>query len=231
MKQRILKSAVFSLFLATLFLVSCEQDTFEQFFSADTEDFVDQSLFEIEERGNMGRFGCYDLVFPVTINFPDESSAEVEDYEGLRTAIGEWKEANPDAEARPSLAFPIEVMSEDGELITVEDQAGLRELKRECRRGFFNGRGHRGHGGRCGKCFTIVYPVSVAFPDGTTTEFEDRRDMKTAIRAWKAANPDAEERPELVFPIQVELEEDESIVEVADKEALAALREECRGDN
>ncbi len=231
MKKFFLKSAIFSLTLSCIFLTSCQEDgLFSQFQHEEIQEFVDQSLFEIEERGSLGRFGCYELVFPITLNFPDETSAEIEDYESFRTSIEDWKEANPDAEGRPELAFPIEVTTEEGELISVADMSELRELKRECA-GDFGRRGHRGHGGKCGKCFEIVYPVSLAFPDDTTVEFEDRQALKQAIRDWKEANPDAEERPSLVFPIEVQMEEDESIVEVASAEELKALKEECRGDN
>ncbi len=194
--------------------------------SADVQEYVDEVVFRMEESGNVGRFGCYELVFPITISYPDGSTGEVADYDALRAAIADWKEANPEANERPEFAFPVEVLSEDGEVISVANKEELRELKRACRRDFFNRRGHKGHSGRCGSCFTIVFPVSVSFPDGSTAEAADRMALKDLVRDWKANNPDSTERPELVFPVTVEFE-DETTTEVNSIEELKALRESC----
>ncbi|MEL6941397.1 MAG: hypothetical protein AAFO82_01910, partial [Bacteroidota bacterium] len=192
-------------------------------------DYVDQSMYEIEERGSFGRFGCYELIFPVNLNFPDGSSEEIEDYEDLRETIETWKEANTESEERPTLEFPLEVTNEEGELLSIENAEELLSLRMECRRDF--ARDRRGHRNRCGRCFTFVYPITLAFPDESTKEVESARQMQRALRAWRRDNRGSEERPRIVFPIQVELKADESIVDVADAEALAELRDSCREEN
>jgi len=204
--------------LAIFSLTSCEKESVLS--DEVVQNFVDESVEAVERSGNVGRTGCYEFVFPISVTFPDGSSNSLEDYETLRSTIKAWKEANPEAEEKPSLAFPLEVVSQEGELITVEDAEALKTLKSACKRG---GRKDHKKGDRC---FKIVFPVSIAFPDGMTTEFADRVALKTAIRAWKADNPDAEEKPMLAFPLDIELE-DGTIVTIADAEALMAQKESC----
>ncbi len=68
-----------------------------------------------------------------------------------------------------------------------------------------------------------MFPLTIQFPDGTTAEAADRAELKSLAREWKEANPDSEERPAIVFPIDVTLE-DGSTVTVNSKEELKALR-------
>ena len=220
-------SSLFLLVLGLTIFTSCDKDDVNVV--EDTEFFVNSTVYDMEERANCGRFGCFEFVFPLTIVFPDETTTEVEDYEGLRAAITDWKEANPDAEERPTFAFPIEVTDEDGDIISIADSEELRELVKECRRDFFKRKRHRRGKYRGGRCFKLVYPISVTTPDGATITGENPRNLKSQLREWKAANPDAEERPSLVFPLTVEYR-DGTTVEVADADALAALKEACSAD-
>lgn len=214
-------ASLFSLVIGLTFLFSsCEKG--ETSLSDDTVEYTTQAIFEIQERGGCGRGGCFEFVFPLTIEFPDGTTAEAEDYDGLRTIISDWKEANPEAEERPDLSFPLEVISEDGELITIDSRIDLLRVRRECRRNF----GNRPHHGRGERCFRLVYPITVTFPDETTAIVDSRRELKIAVRAWKRNNQESEERPMLTYPLQVELE-DETIVDVASKEDLQALKESC----
>ena len=229
MKNVLKISWIFSLVIGTLFFMSCDKDNGfidnDLFDLSDTENYTDQAVYEVESRTNSGRSGCFELVFPISLDFPDETTEEVNDLDELKTTIRAWKEANPDATERPTLVYPIEVISEDGELISVADKAGLKELKEGC--GGFRGNGPRGHGGKCKDlCFEINYPLTIELPDGTTAEGNSRRELKQAARDWKAANPDATERPMLAFPIEVTLEGG-TVQSVASKEDLKALKESC----
>ena len=208
--------------LAVLILNSCENEIT----SSDVEEYVDEVVFRMEESGNMGKYGCYTFVFPISISFPDGTTADAEDYDGLKEAIRGWKEANPESSERPELGFPLEVMSEEGEVISVANREELHELRRSCRRDFFQRRGHKGHGKRCNPCFEIVFPLTIVFPDGATAEAADRMALKELAREWKSNNPDAEGRPEIQFPVTVEYE-DGSTATANDKEELKALKEGC----
>lgn len=204
----------------SLFFTACEKQSTVN--SDDVENYTDQSMFELQERAGCGKRGCFEFVFPITIVLPDGTETEVEDYEGLRETIRTWKTDNPDATERPTLAFPIEVVSQDGELISVADAPALLQLRLRCRRAF--GPHRPGHGGR--HCFRLTFPLDLAFPDGTTATAEDPRGLHQLLREWRRNNEGSEERPELVFPLTVEMQ-DGSTVEVESKEALQELKESC----
>ncbi len=223
MKQ-MFKVSMLGLFAIGLMIASCSKETLST--SNGVFDFVDESLYTLQESGNIGNYGCYELVFPVSVEFPDATTVEVNDYDELRAEVQAWKEANPDIEGRPSFVFPIEVISEEGEVITVNDSDELRALKIECGGGKFGKHGKKGHRFKCKPCFNLVFPVSIEYPDGTTAEAADRKELKTLIREWKQANPGSDERPTLVFPIDVVME-DGSIVTVNSIEELKELRESC----
>lgn len=243
MMKKILNVLFGALLTFTLILTSCSDDA-SVFTSEDTENYVDQSVFAVQTQANAGKMGCFEFIFPINILFPDGSSTEAADYESLRASLKAWYEANAeelglpergegrrgnrpdiDPELLPSLDFPVEVVSSEGETISIADRDALRELRKACRKDFYGGRGHHGHG-RGDKCFKLVFPVSIAFPDESTTEVADRKELKQTLREWKQANPDAEERPMLAFPVTVELE-DETQQEVGSKEDLEALKDSC----
>ncbi|PHN04290.1 hypothetical protein CRP01_22265 [Flavilitoribacter nigricans DSM 23189 = NBRC 102662] len=203
-----------------LFLTACEKNSTST--SEDVENYTDLAMFELQERAGCGQRGCFEFVFPITIVFPDATEVEVEDYEGLRDAVYTWRTDNPDATERPTFAFPIEVVSQDGEVISVEDSAALMQLRQRCRRAF--GHHRPGHGGR--HCFRLTFPLDVAFPDGTTATADDPRALQQLLREWRRNNEGSEERPELVFPLTVEMQ-DGTTVEVESKEALQELKASC----
>jgi hypothetical protein len=234
-------------FSTTLFLTSCSDDLDTEVSSDLSENFVDQSIFSIQAEANAGKFGCFEFVFPINIVFPDGTNTEVSDYETLRSTLKAWFDANkedldlperdghgrPNADEipwdqLPTLDFPVEVITDSGETMSIADRQELHDLKKQCRRDFYQNRGHHRHH-RGDKCFSIVFPLSIVFPDGMTQEVEDRKALKMTLRTWKKDNPDAEERPMIQFPVTVELE-DGTTQSVASKEDLEALKETCSGD-
>jgi len=207
------KTIKMSLFASSLFLLmslmtSCsdsDEPTLES-----TQEYVVASIDALEAQGKIGRLGCYEFVFPVTVNLPDESAGSADSYEALRSIISDWKEANPDAETKPALEFPVELTSEEGEVISVESREELRQIRNECRRA----------------CFDLVYPVSIEFPNGSVLEATSQNTLKSALRAWKRSTDGSNGRPMLVFPITVEYE-DGTQVEVESREALKELKDTC----
>lgn len=173
-----------------------------------------------EEYGGHGHHGerCLTVIYPVTINFPDGTSTSVDDRNAFKEAIRTWKENNPDATERPSLAYPVEVKLEDGTIMTVNSQEEMAALKEDCRGD------HDGHHGE--RCFELVFPITMTLPDGTTVTGEDKESLKDQVKDWYENNPDADERPAFVYPIEVEME-DETIVTVNNQEELRALKEAC----
>ena len=217
-------------FIALMFmLAACQEDNVVST-PEDVETFTTAAVIALQDSAQCGKHGCFEFVFPLSISFPDGAVSEVGDYDELRDAISAWKELNPDATERPGFVYPIEVISAEGEVTSVASSEELRELRRECGRGF-RGKGRFGFKGRnFTPCFSIVYPVTVAFPDGTTEAFVDRESLKSGVRAWKESNPGSETRPEVVFPLTVEYE-DGSTATADSREALRALKETCQEES
>jgi len=51
----------------------------------------------------------------------------------------------------------------------------LRSFLKECK-------GNQ-RGSNSKECFSIVYPLSILFPDGTIVEVDDRKEIKSALSA------------------------------------------------
>jgi len=229
MPKRIFQSFLILVALISVFLSACEQEEGLNV-TTDVSNYVESAIVDMEERAGCGKTGCYEFVFPLTLSFPDESVAEVASYEDMRETIASWKESNPDAEQRPKLVFPLEIISEGGEAISVSSIQELRELRRECRRAF-RAKYHKGPKGPGRACFEVQFPLTLVFPDGTTAEATDRRNVQELLRSWKVENPEVNDRPEIQFPINVELE-DGTIVSVESAEALKELKNTCsRGED
>lgn len=218
--------------VAIVFACNKNDDVF-----ATTEEAVDQALYSAQERGGIGRLGCYELVFPVSIVLPDSSTVEVNSYEEIIDALRAYFLANGTGPGnghhhgggnRPHLSFvfPLSVVSTDGEVITVASDTELRALRAECAGSF----GHHGPGGHCNNglsCFEIVFPITIAFPDSTTATATDRQSLHLLIRTWRQENPGVTGRPQIVFPITVQMTEDSTQVTVNSREELRALKEGC----
>lgn len=228
---------VFSLFLFT----ACQEDALPEVSGSEDAiiDLREDGTFDVMDtetaerldwvkrfRGRKLFFGrlnqCFDLVFPVTLNFPDGTTEEVASAEDLRSTLRDWK-ANQTSGigGRPQLAFPFEVELADGDTYTIEEKPDLREIAGDCT----EGRPH--FKGRFKRCFELVFPVGVSYPDGTTAEAADREELKTLFSTWRTENPDATEHPTLAYPLDIELT-DGTTVTVDSREAIREAISDCR---
>lgn len=224
--------SIFAVVFLAGFFTSCQQEDS----ITDTENFVLQSTMAIEAQCGAGRAGCYELVFPVTIQFADSTTATVGSYEEMKQTIREWFQANGDQMGghggphhggmghlqKPALLLPIQVINEAGEIITIETQEELQEIRALCNPGGPGG----GHGG--GPCFTLNFPITVMFADSSLVTVNSKEELREATHTWHLNNPGQRPHPEFVFPISVTLK-DGTIVTVNSRDELRALKEECRG--
>lgn len=198
------------------------------------EEAVDETLYSVQERGGMGRYGCYELVFPVGIVLPNGTTVEVDSYDAIKQQLRIWFEANSDRRrphrgARPliNFVFPISVVTENGDVLSVEDENALLRLRIECS-GTFEQHGPRGHGRHGLSCFEIVFPITIEFPDGSTAIADSRQAMHQLLRTWQQNHPGEPVRPKMVFPINVKMSDDGAIVTVNSRDELRALKADCR---
>jgi len=192
-----------------------------------TEEAVDQALYSIQERGGVGRFGCFELVFPASLSLPDGTTAEVDSYDAMKQTLRTYFVASGTGRQQVSFVFPISVVSEDGELITIDDDSELRALRIACGRATLANHDPRGHGDRRLSCFEVVFPITIRFADGTTATADDRQALHQLLRRWHNEHPTATGRPQITFPMTVKMTEDGSIVTVNNREELRALKEGC----
>lgn len=213
---------------------SCQDDDF------DSDYTISNYSDDLESNLRNDRSSCFELVFPVTIELSDGTQLSVADREELKTAAHEDIETNGREVGRPDLVFPVDI-TVDGETQTVADQEAFREIKELCKDLEGEGRDGRGKGGKKKggkekgdrgnkglKCFSISYPVTIIFEDGTSQTIDSRAAGKEAFAAYKEVNPEASERPELQFPVNITLADGTS-QDVATEEEFDLLKDSCEG--
>ena len=207
----------------TLTMSSCsKEETW-----TDTENFVFGTYKDMRDGALGGHSRCYSVIFPVTILFPDETSQQVGDREELITVIKAWKEANPDAEERPTIEFPVSVETADGDTIVVESIEQAKELRKRCRKGRNAHKAFR-HIAKFinNSCYKVDLPIALVYENGEIEEINNRGDIAKLIKKWKAERPD--EVPEIVYPITITLKETQEDKEIASFEELQAVIETCK---
>lgn len=155
------------------------------------------------------RRSCFHLVFPFIVTMPDATTITLES-KADKSLIRAWYEANPDAEERPSLVFPVEIEYQDGATATVNSQEELETAREEC---------------VTVRCFDYVYPFTVTMPDDSTIILNSKED-RSLIREWYRENPDVHEKPALVFPVQIEYQ-DGTTQTINDATELEAAKDNC----
>ena len=78
-------------------------------------------------------------------------------------------------------------------------------------------------------CLEFIFPISIEFIDGTTAEADSYESLHQTIMAWFEANEvekSKENKPQLVFPIQV-LNQEGEVIDVASEDELKELKSEC----
>lgn len=213
-------------------LTSCGDDLSEGVL-VDTENFTDS---ESSAFARSGGNACIELVYPITVEFEDNTLATVEDQEELKAAIQAWMESNLDADdttetgrgrrVKPDVVFPIQIINQDGETVDINSEEELREAKSACGGGKREGLRNKGERGDRQSCFTLSFPLTYDFPDGSSVIFDDKESKKEALKAYREANGRDTERPTLAYPVTVEYE-DGTTATAESKDALNTLKEEC----
>jgi hypothetical protein len=222
MLKNLLKFSWVLLIPALTFITSCENETSEEL-ATEIENYVDNSVSDLKASSRSGKKGCFELVFPIEIELPNGDVVSADSFEELRAIIKDWKENNPDVDVRPQLVFPIEVVLRNGDVISLNSHEEIKRLIHLCKDNRPDRPGDRDF------CFKPVYPLTLVFPDGTSQEVANRMELKMAVRAWKADNPDSDERPTLGFPLDVVLA-DGTTVTLNDADELEALKQSCQDD-
>ena len=162
---------------------------------------------------------CFELVFPVTYLMPDGSTITVENGEDW-DSIKDWYDENPNAEERPELQYPVDIIFDD-ETLTIDNAEEMNMVKRECWEYEDEGR----------ECFALVYPVTFIMPDGSSIVVAtDDEDGWEEVKNWYDANLESEERPTLQYPVDIiyRANDGDSTVTINNEEEMEAAKDECR---
>jgi hypothetical protein len=84
------------------------------------------------KRGQHRGEACFILVFPLDVEFPDETVVTMNNRLDLKEQIRAWKKDNRGAEERPTIVFPIDVEYADGTRVPVASSDELKALKESC---------------------------------------------------------------------------------------------------
>lgn len=210
----------FLLIVSGTFFTACNKD--ENLTEAEVENYVDETITTLETRNRIGRGGCFELVFPVSITLPDNTVVEVNSYDELRSTVKAYIQANGRPKNRPYatntfFVYPITVITNEGEMVTVNGREELIELRKECVR---NG------GGQGKPCFRLNYPVSVSYPDGSVVSYTTQRELHLALKSWRLNNPNPTTHPQLVYPLSVTLA-DGQVVDITTRADFKILKDNC----
>lgn len=158
---------------------------------------------------------CLELTYPISFIMPDATEISGNDRTEIGTAMRAWHDANPSSKERGVMKYPVNAMFK-GNSVAIGSEEEMQRMKAECQ------------GEKKEPCFTFIYPITYIMPDATTFTInsEDDRINKAAIRAWYGDNPGVEDRPTLLYPLNVKLK-DESISTLENDEEMMLLRKDC----
>ncbi len=162
---------------------------------------------------------CFELILPVSFVMPDGSTIAVENDSGW-VDLRSWYEENPDAEGRPELQYPVDILFDD-ETVTINNPEEMNIVKRECWEYEDEGR----------ECFGLVYPVTFIMPDGLSIVVAtDDENGWQEVKDWYDENPESEDRPTLQYPVDIIYRtiDGDSTVTINNEEEMEAAKDECR---
>ncbi len=164
----------FLFFIGVLFfLAACQKENDVSPRNENTD-----NAFSIMARINIGNAGsnnlsssdssdfdeCFKIVFPIQINFPNETTVLVANDEEFIQILEEWYNANVNPEDFPRIAYPLMVQFENGTSQEVKSEEEFCDLLFEC----FGGQEHWDEY----ECFEYVFPITI-IADGVETTLSD----------------------------------------------------------
>lgn len=169
------------------------------------------------EKDVLADWNCFQLVYPITYNMPDGSEIIIADRAD-RVLIRNWYIEHPDYQEKPTLVYPVDIVYPDGTILTINDVEEMRAAKAECR---------DQDNDPPRRCFQLVYPVTYSMPDGSEIVIAERAD-RALIRNWYLEHPDFQEKPTLVYPVDI-VYPDGSSTTINNSEEMRAAKRDCRG--
>ncbi len=228
MKTNLFKLQFMFILLMGLFITSCTDDS-DALDDATADEYAEETVLRTQDTIGVGKKGCFELVFPVTVVFGDNSTISVASFDAMKAAIKNWRTNNPESKIRPKVALPFQIIKPDGEYVNVTTDLEARALRALCGKPGHGPTGPKGPSGDHKPCFKPLFPFTVILPDGkeyTLNSADDRKGLHDALKAYYTANPGKKEKPMIKFPAKFELADGTTKI-VNSKEDLTALKDSC----
>ena len=140
---------------------------------------------------------------------PDDSNITISNDEDW-WIIKNWYDGNPDSEERPDLQYPVDIIYDNGNVITVNSHDGMAEAKSSCI-----------------DCIELVYPVTFILLEGNTITVENNSEEGwQELKNWYEQNPNIKFEWNFQFPIDFKLEND-AIITVNSMSEIEDVKQTC----
>lgn len=176
---------------------------------------------------------CFYFIFPVSLNMPDGTVVSGDTREELNKAAKNWFRENGRGKKKDiSLHFPVGVNFK-GKVIRLQNERQLERIRKACsgdKEGDKDRDRDRDRDRDKDKtpCIGMLFPVSYSLPSGRSFTANNGKELREMMAKWKENNPDAKERPKLVYPVDVKFKGRK--LTVNNEKEMMRIRKACNGD-
>ena len=200
----------------------------DRIFDANSEEELERLYEELchdqDDDGEHEEEECFEYVYPISFEMPDGSTITGDNEEAIERQIEEWYEINGDVDLDPELVYPVQIIFGD-RIFDANSEEELERLYDELCHDEEDDGEHEEE-----ECFEYVYPISFEMPDGSTITGDNEEEIERQIEEWYEINGENDQRPELVFPVQIIF--GDRIFDASSEEELERLYAElCRDHN
>ncbi len=206
---------LFGIFLLVSILASCGKDQIKKDF--DKEDFKKEGDYDDWEKE------CFKFEYPISFVAADDNITIINSDQEWIQYWTEWKESNSDEATKPSIVFPFGINWEGtDDIVSVETEEQFEIALYDCKEklGYYKDWKK--------ECFEFVFPLSFENEDASISVLNSDEEMKTFFIEWKENNPNATEKPAIVYPFSISKIETDITVVIENEEALFSAFEDCK---
>ena len=137
------------------------------------------------------------------------------------------------SELAPELGYQVDLRKHKGRQVAnksvayfdIDGRMLIADEDFKAKKGGRGGKKGMGNRGALEDCFDFVYPFTLLMPDVLEIEIADIEGWDL-VKAWYEVNPEEEERPIFVFPLNILVEESEMTIN--DEDEFKAIAEGCK---
>lgn len=174
---------------------------------------------------------CFDYVYPLTVVFPEGTTAEVNSFKELTDLLYEWEYTNDQSDVFPTLQMPFDVIyfEQDSIVKTISDKFQYLNLIVKCEYAEQSASDfYEIVDNMIGSCIEPFFPITINYPNGQTVTYGTAQELINGVAEWKKLYDQYyDEDPTFQFPLTVQYNSDGSTVEVHSNAELLEVLENC----